>query len=90
MPDNSKQSKSMKRRILREAIYMIKFEPTVRQMEEVFDYSHVTIYKDLTERLQDLNPAMASRVRDILAKHKQDRHIKGGESTRKLYRDGVL
>ena len=44
-----------------------------------------TAHKDVSERLVMLNPAMASKVREILDCNKRERHIRGGMATREKY-----
>ena len=45
----------------------------------------MTVHKDLTERLHDMDFLLWQRVRDILAQNKAERHIRGGEATRIKY-----
>lgn len=44
-----------------------------------------TLHKDLTERLPQINEAIALRVREILEVNKAERHIRGGEATKRKY-----
>lgn len=46
----------------------------------------ITVHKDVTERLCEINGGLASEVRKILAANKQERHIRGGFATREKYR----
>ena len=48
-------------------------------------YVVLTVHKDITERLLDLNPTLAARVHNILDKNKAERHIRGGLATREKY-----
>lgn len=41
----------------------------------------------MTERLPLINEATAQKVRQILEINKAERHLRGGEATRKKYRD---
>jgi putative DeoR family transcriptional regulator (stage III sporulation protein D) len=43
------------------------------------------IHKDVTERLPLINEMIAARVRDILENNKAERHLRGGEATKKKY-----
>lgn len=45
-----------------------------------------TAHKDVTERLREINPALASEVRKVLDVNKSERHIRGGLATREKYR----
>lgn len=55
---------------------------TVRALAKRTGYSKSTIHKDLTERLQLVNEALATEVRKVLLYNKSIRHIRGGEATR--------
>jgi spore_III_D: sporulation transcriptional regulator SpoIIID len=45
----------------------------------------MTKHKDVTERLQQLNPALAYSARKVLDVNKSERHIRGGLATREKY-----
>ena len=47
--------------------------------------SKSTVHKDVTERLSQLNPALAVQARAVLDVNKQERHIRGGMATREKY-----
>lgn len=42
-------------------------------------------HKDVTERLQQINPALAAEARKVLDLNKSERHIRGGLATREKY-----
>lgn len=44
-----------------------------------------TIHKDVTERLLQINPALAAEARKILDINKSERHIRGGMATKEKY-----
>ena len=44
-----------------------------------------TVHKDITERLNRINPSLANEARKILEENKAERHIRGGEATRLKY-----
>ena len=44
-----------------------------------------TAHKDVTERLEQLNPSLASKARKVLDVNKAERHIRGGMATRIKY-----
>lgn len=48
-----------------------------------------TKHKDCTERLTQVNPALASEVRKVLDVNKQERHIRGGLATKEKYLHAV-
>ena len=47
--------------------------------------ARVRYIKDVTERLSQLNPALAVQARAVLDVNKQERHIRGGMATREKY-----
>lgn len=77
----------IEKRVLEVSNYIIKSSSTVRQTASVFGVSKSTIHKDITERLPEINGARAKEVREILEVNKAERHLRGGEATRKKYRD---
>lgn len=44
-----------------------------------------TEHKDVTERLLQINPALAGEARKVLDVNKSERHIRGGMATREKY-----
>ena len=67
------------------ALYMIENKATVRQAAKVFGISKSTVHKDVTDRLEHINPSLAARARVILDINKAERHIRGGMATREKY-----
>ena len=58
---------------------------TVRQTAEVFGISKSTVHIDVTKRLQNIAPALASEVEKVLLKNKAERHLRGGAATKEKY-----
>lgn len=58
---------------------------TVRQAAQIFGVSKSTVHKDITERLPQLNAQLAVDVRRVLERNKAERHLRGGEATRRKY-----
>ena len=67
------------------AAYMIETGTTVRAAAERFGVSKSTVHKDLTQRLEAVDRALWLRVRQILEENKAQRHLRGGEATRRKY-----
>ena len=65
--------------------YIIAAKATVRQPAKRFGISKSTVHKDVTERLQRINPSLAQEARKVLDVNKQERHIRGGRATREKY-----
>ena len=64
------------------ANYIIDHNATVRQTAKAFGISKSTVHKDVTERLAQVNPALAKQARKVLDVNKSERHIRGGLATR--------
>ena len=47
--------------------------------------SNSTGHKDITERLEEINPSLASETRKVLDVNKAERHIRGGLATKEKY-----
>ena len=67
------------------AHYIIEKKATVRQTAKKFGISKSTVHKDVTDRLLQINPALAGEARKILDVNKEERHIRGGLATREKY-----
>ncbi len=67
------------------ANYIIDNNATVRQTAKAFGISKSTVHKDVTERLMQVNPALAKEARKVLDVNKQERHIRGGLATKEKY-----
>ena len=67
------------------ANYIIENNATVRQTAKEFGISKSTVHKDVTDRLMQLNPALAAQARKVLDVNKSERHIRGGMATREKY-----
>lgn len=67
------------------AHYIIESKDTVRGAAKKFGISKSTVHKDVSERLQKINPILAREVRLILDENKAERHIRGGMATKIKY-----
>ncbi|MBP3931112.1 MAG: sporulation transcriptional regulator SpoIIID [Peptostreptococcaceae bacterium] len=67
------------------AKYILEKKTTVRQTAKTFGVSKSTIHKDVTERLEEINPSLAKEVKMVLEKNKSERHIRGGMATKQKY-----
>lgn len=78
-------NKTIVKRVLEEANYILDTEDTVRQLAHVFHVSKSTVHKDLHERLEKIDKALYLKVKKILEYHTDVRHIRGGLSTKEKY-----
>ncbi len=67
------------------AHYIIDSKDTVRGAAKKFGISKSTVHKDVSERLQKINAALAGEVRTVLDENKAERHIRGGMATKLKY-----
>lgn len=67
------------------ADYLITNRTTVRKTAAFYGISKSTVHKDITEKLQKVNPALYDEVKTILELNKAERHIRGGEATKMKY-----
>ncbi len=75
----------IQKRVLDLSHFIADHNATVRQAAKHFGVSKSTVHKDVTERLPDLNRDLAELVKRVLEINKAERHIRGGEATRKKY-----
>jgi putative DeoR family transcriptional regulator (stage III sporulation protein D) len=74
------------KRVLDVGHYLINTRATVRETAKVFGVSKSTVHKDLTERLSKINPQLFLAVKEVLEFNKSERHIRGGEATKRKYK----
>lgn len=67
------------------ARYLIENKSTVRETAKKFGVSKSTVHKDITDKLYKINIFLYNEVKDILQINKSERHLRGGEATRKKY-----
>ena len=76
---------NVEERAIRLGEYIIEKKSTVRDSAKAFGISKSTVHKDLTSRLPHLNAGLYREVRAVLDVNKEERHIRGGEATRRKY-----
>jgi len=72
-------------RAIEVANFIINSNATVRETAKRFGISKSTVHKDVTERLNKINPKLASEARKVLEVNKSERHIRGGLATKEKY-----
>ena len=75
-------NQAMERRVLREAEYIAATGATVRKTASVLGVSKSTVHKDMESRLARL---LHREVPAVMAKNKAERHLRGGEATKRRY-----
>lgn len=69
------------------AKYIIENKTTVRDAAKKYGISKSTVHKDVTEKLSKFNPLLFSEVNKILEINKRERHLRGGEATKRKYKN---
>jgi putative DeoR family transcriptional regulator (stage III sporulation protein D) len=77
----------IRRRVLDIAGHIIETKSTVRQTAKLYNVSKSTVHKDVTERLPMISKPLSRKVKRVLEQNKAERHIRGGEATRRKYRE---
>ena len=75
----------MERRARLCAEYILDTGATVRDCAAHFAVSKSTVHKDITERLYAIDRNLYNQVRRVLDKNLRERHIRGGDATRRKY-----
>ena len=76
---------NIEERACRLALYIIENKATVRAAAQRFGISKSTVHKDITDRVEKLDPDLARSVRKVLEVNKAERHIRGGLATKEKY-----
>ena len=65
--------------------YIAETGATVRQCAAALGLSKSTVHTDVTRRLNFIDKELYRKVRCVLDKNKTERHIRGGEATRRKF-----
>ena len=72
-------------RVMQAAEHILETGATVRACAGKFSVSKTTIHKDMRERLPKMDTDLSRRVDAVLQRNLQERHLRGGEATRRKY-----
>lgn len=72
-------------RVIRAAEIIAGTGATVRQTARLLGISKSTVHKDMETRLPLLSPPLAREVAAVFERNKAERHLRGGEATRRRY-----
>lgn len=75
----------IKNRAIKIGEHILETKDTIRTTGKKFGVARSTVYRDITERLPEINKELAIKVNEVLEFNKTIRHIRGGEATRKKY-----
>ena len=65
--------------------YLLENRSTVRAVAARFNVSKSTVHKDVTQVLKYVDTELYERVKQVLEINKNERHIRGGEATKRKY-----
>ncbi len=77
---------NMEERACQVALYILENHTTVRAAAKRFGVSKSTVHKDMAERLPTFNRPLYLQVHEVLEENKAQRHIRGGQATRRKYK----
>lgn len=78
-------SKEIINRVKEIANHIISTDDTIRRTALLFNVSKSTVHKDLKDRLIEIDKDKYMKIKKIMNRHIETRHILGGESTRQLF-----
>ena len=65
--------------------YIVENRATVRTAAARYGISKSTVHKDVTQMLRHVNRPLYEEVKAVLEQNKSERHLRGGEATRRKY-----
>lgn len=81
----TRKSTEIEQRILDTANYILKTNATVRKAASHAGVSKSTVHTDMTKRLPLVFRSLYWEVNKVFQKNKAERHLRGGEATRRKY-----
>ena len=78
-------NRAIERRVMKAAEYIAESGATVRKAASVLGVSKSTVHKDMETRLAQLSEPLSKEVAAVFARNKAQRHLRGGEATRRRY-----
>ena len=77
-------------RVVKEGKYIVDTGCTVRACAKALGASKSTVHKDVTERLASIDPALWEKAKAVLSVNLQERHLRGGDATKRKYENKKL
>lgn len=75
----------MDERAMELGVYITEHKTTVREAAGKFGISKSTVHKDVSERLRQIDPELYHHVKQVLEQNKAERHIRGGNATKRKF-----
>ena len=79
----------VKERVIRAAEHMVKTGATVRDTAKKLSVSKSTVHKDVSERVKYVDSELYLAVRKVLDVNLKERHLRGGEATKRKYENSL-
>lgn len=76
---------NIEERVIACAEHIVETGCTVRTCAGYLGSSKSTVHKDVTERLRTIDPALWERVKAVLEVNLKERHLRGGDATKRKY-----
>lgn len=78
--------KDVEERAVKASKYIIDNKSTIRETAAIFGVSKSTIHKDVTNRINIINPMLKEQVQKVLDYNKEQCSLRGGMSTKLKYK----
>ena len=72
-------------RIVTVAEHILNTHDTIRKTAEKYGFSKSTIHNDVSVKLKNIDYALYVKIKEILNANFAEKHIRGGEATRRKY-----
>lgn len=75
----------IKERTLQVAGHIFETKDTIRRTAKIFNLSKSTVHNDISKRLKKIDGNLFFEVQKVLNENFSQKHLRGGEATRKKY-----
>ena len=75
-------------RVITVANHIYDTHDTIRKTAKIYGYSKSTIHNDVSVKLKAIDKILYERTKKVLDENFAEKHIRGGEATKKKYQDG--
>lgn len=72
-------------RTLEAAKYIVENKVTLREVAKKFGITKSTVQYDMSERLKNIDSNLKDQVDEVLKRHSDTKHIRGGEANRERF-----
>lgn len=76
----------IKERVFSLANFILETNGTIRQTAKHFSLSKSLVHVDLSKRLKKIDQAIYVKVKKLLEKNFEEKHVRGGESTKNKFK----